>query len=366
MGSQRLAAIDPKNPQFQRDIYSSYCSLGDVAMKIGNISLAQTHYRLGLDVAENLAKADPSNATIQNDLSVLYLKLGQISLHLGNIPEVRELLHKKVVIDERLAAADPKNMRALKDLSNTYNLLGIVLREAGGDKASANEYFLKAIKACERRIAAEPNNADAYFEQFFGYIGAAEAAWKDQSFAQARAWFANAKTCLQQINDRGWISGPQMMIRLKSVANWKMQIDTFTELCDKVERSVSDIDYLLSQPPDQVIELLGARLLVLVKKGDGPGCVATVEAWEKLARPTATSNYDLACSWSHCFSVTKEKVHGDKAMARLKQAVAMKNKGVGHLKASSDFDALRNREDFKALIKELEEKQAADEPKPPG
>jgi hypothetical protein len=42
------------------------------------------------------------------------------------------------------------------------------------------------------------------------------------------------------------------------------------------------------------------------------------------------------------------------AGTHLKQAIAMGYKDVAHLKKDTDLDALRQRDDFKALLKELE------------
>ena len=46
----------------------------------------------------------------------------------------------------------------------------------------------------------------------------------------------------------------------------------------------------------------------------------------------------------------------------LKQAVAAGYKDVGHMKQDKDLDALRDREDFKALMRELEAKAAEAKP----
>ena len=44
----------------------------------------------------------------------------------------------------------------------------------------------------------------------------------------------------------------------------------------------------------------------------------------------------------------------DRAMARLKQAVAAGYKDADHMKKDKDLDTLRDREDFKELLAELE------------
>ena len=50
-----------------------------------------------------------------------------------------------------------------------------------------------------------------------------------------------------------------------------------------------------------------------------------------------------------------------RAVALLQQAVAKSYKDVAHMKKDRDLDALRQRDDFKALLKELE----TEPPEPP-
>ena len=46
--------------------------------------------------------------------------------------------------------------------------------------------------------------------------------------------------------------------------------------------------------------------------------------------------------------------YAEQALAALRQAVAKGYKDVAHLKSDTDLDALRQRDDFKLLLKELE------------
>ena len=80
--------------------------------------------------------------------------------------------------------------------------------------------------------------------------------------------------------------------------------------------------------------------------------------------------YDAGCALARCVpivekddKVTKEQrenqvqFYGNQAMAMLRAAVAKGYKDVEHMKKEKDLDALREREDFKKLLGELEAKQ---------
>jgi hypothetical protein len=79
--------------------------------------------------------------------------------------------------------------------------------------------------------------------------------------------------------------------------------------------------------------------------------------------------YNAACFLARCVPLAekdaklpeaKRKVlaqeYADRAMAALRQAVAKGYKDVEHTKKDSDFDPLRQRDDFKMLLATLEEK----------
>ena len=76
---ERLAAADPGNAQYQRDLTVSHSKLGDLAVALGDTTTAEQHYRTDLSIAERLAATDPDNAQYQRDLSISHDKLGNLS-----------------------------------------------------------------------------------------------------------------------------------------------------------------------------------------------------------------------------------------------------------------------------------------------
>ena len=72
---------------------------------------------------------------------------------------------------------------------------------------------------------------------------------------------------------------------------------------------------------------------------------------------TSSTNYDIACT--HALMIVKaqdDSKQADLAMNWLRQAVAAGYKNVAHMKKDTDLDPLREREDFKKLLAELEAK----------
>ena len=68
--------------------------------------------------------------------------------------------------------------------------------------------------------------------------------------------------------------------------------------------------------------------------------------------------YNFACIYSLASSkvADKQQEYTDRAMEMLKQAVQAGWKDVAHIQQDTDLDPLRNRDDFKKLVEELEPK----------
>ncbi|MCE5237626.1 TIR domain-containing protein, partial [bacterium] len=106
---ERLAATDPGNAAWQRDLSVSHDRIGDVRVAQGDLSGALEAYQHSLDIRERLAAADAGNAAWQRDLSVSHNKLGDVRVAQGDLSGALEEYEADLAIAQRLAAADPGN-----------------------------------------------------------------------------------------------------------------------------------------------------------------------------------------------------------------------------------------------------------------
>jgi hypothetical protein len=113
------------------------------------------------------------------------------------------------------------------------------------------------------------------------------------------------------------------------------------------------------------------------KTRDAAVCRATAEIWEKLNRTDAESLYAAACLRAFTAAILKKgpktpgadatrfaEEEADRAMAWLKRAVAAGYKDAARLNADPALDALRERDDFKKLVAQLEARATEKKPKP--
>jgi serine/threonine protein kinase/tetratricopeptide (TPR) repeat protein len=126
--------------------------------------------------------------------------------------------------------------------------------------------------------------------------------------------------------------------------------------------------------PGAIPTAMEVRLRHFEKMKDGVGCRQTAELWESLNRIDADSLYKAACMRSVTAAIFKTtpgadatrlaKEEGDRAMAWLTKAVAAGYTDAAHMKQDKDLDALRDRDDFKKLLAELEAKAKEQEARP--
>jgi hypothetical protein len=97
--ARKLAAADPGNLHWQRDVSASLDNVGDVRLGAGDRAGALTAYEESLAIRRKLAAADPRNPEWQADLVVSLHKISTAS----DPPRARALLQEALAILEALA-----------------------------------------------------------------------------------------------------------------------------------------------------------------------------------------------------------------------------------------------------------------------
>jgi hypothetical protein len=113
----RLAASDPANAEWQRDLSVSQEKLGNLEVAKGDLAAASRSFTESKDIRERLTAIDPANAEWQRGLSVSLNKLGEIAVAQGDIAAALRSFSECKAIRERLAANDPADAERQLDLA---------------------------------------------------------------------------------------------------------------------------------------------------------------------------------------------------------------------------------------------------------
>jgi tetratricopeptide (TPR) repeat protein len=124
----------------------------------GDLAAALTSFAASHDIFKRLAAADPGNAGWQRDLSVSHERIGGVLVEQGDLAAALKSFAASLAIDERLAAADPGHAGWQRELSVSHNKIGDVL-VAQGDLAAALTSFAASHDIFKRLAAADPGHA---------------------------------------------------------------------------------------------------------------------------------------------------------------------------------------------------------------
>jgi hypothetical protein len=111
--------------------------LGDVAVEAGDLAAARAAHQASLDIRVRLAAADPANTSWQRDLSVSHNRLGDVAAAAGDLAAARDHYQAGLDIAARLAAADPANTQWQRDLAFVRNRIADLKAAPEGPKGGA-------------------------------------------------------------------------------------------------------------------------------------------------------------------------------------------------------------------------------------
>jgi hypothetical protein len=94
-----------------------------VALEAGDLAAARTAYQARLDIMTRLAAADPADTDWQRELSVSHIKLGDVAIAAGDLAAARAACQASLDIRVRLAAANPANTGWQRDLEGIRQMI---------------------------------------------------------------------------------------------------------------------------------------------------------------------------------------------------------------------------------------------------
>ncbi len=295
-----------------------------------------------------------------------HFTLGDVYLQVDLRPTLALVEYQKgYEVAKKQAAADPKDAQAQRDLSISYDRLGDVSVQSG-DLQAALRYYQDGLDIRKKQAAADPTNVEAQTDLFISYwkLGSVEKTTLEH--AKAREWFRKGLAVLQPLHKEGKLHGQFK----NAVAHMQQEI----ALCTAAEKAVADLDFALKQPAAQVPGLLDVRVRGLLKQNRVGDAAATAAKLADLDAKNATNVYNAACGHALCAAAVPEdptrEQYAARAVALLgkaREAGFFKDKkNVAHLKQDRDLYALRQRDDFKNLLAELERDAAPKPPEPVG
>jgi serine/threonine protein kinase/tetratricopeptide (TPR) repeat protein len=270
---------------------------------------------------------------------------------LGRRQEAIKLNEEILELQKSALGADhPDTLQTMNNLAHSY---------LAGAEATKAMVILKDTRARhERLVKAEPGSTtqQSCLAWTHGQIGEAEQA--SHEYAAAVSAYAKSVEMFEKLDKAGTLRYSFFRERM----NVYRQRLAF---CRKADQAGKDLDFALHQPAGEVPGLLDLRVRHLLKEQKLEPAVESAAKMKELARDKPDQLYKAACAYALCAAAAKDAKKPiaktpdpeelvKEALALLKQAIAKGHKDAGHMRKNKDLDALRDREDFKELLTELE------------
>jgi tetratricopeptide (TPR) repeat protein len=316
------------------NLAASYAKLGrnQDSLKLLEQTLALRKSKLGPD--------HPDTLSTMHNLAVCYAALGRRSEALKLHEQTLELLRAKLGDDH------PYTTRSMMELADKYSAVGRY-----GDALKLHEEALTLRKGKlppdhEDVLTSMHNLAGSYFA-LGRHAEALKLREETHALRKTKLGPDHPDTLL------GMWGLTETLIALKRYA------DAVKVINECLPRASGKAVH-----PQMVPNMIVMRLQCFARLNDAAGCRQTAEMWEQLKATDGLSLFNAAFMRAVTAGVIQSvpgddvaglaKDQADRAMAWLSQAIAAGYKDVARMR---DLLALRDREDFKKLIAELEAQQ---------
>jgi tetratricopeptide (TPR) repeat protein len=326
---KQLAADFPSRPELRQQLAGSHHNRGNLLRATGRLQEAEKDCDQALRIYKQLAGDFPSRPEFRQELAASHLNRGDLLRLMGRLQEAEKDCDQGLNIYKQLAADFPSRPAFRQGLADSHNNRGDLLRLMGRVHEAEKGYG-QALRIRKQLAADFPNRPDLRNELAGNGLNLA-------LLYQKQGKWATAKRLLRE-------GRPHHLAALKA----NPRHPTYRQF---YRNHLS------------VLTRVHAGLL------EQEDAVRTADACRHLGWDPPVDAYDAACSLSLCVPiVTKHDKLDDRrrkeaaqfyqgaAMKRLHAAVRKGYKDVSHMKKDTDLDPLRQREDFRKLVAQLEGK----------
>jgi tetratricopeptide (TPR) repeat protein len=155
--ADRMVAIEPDNLKWRMELAYANENLGIVLYNQRRFAEAVRQFEGSLRPMESLAAIEPGNADYQKELSNVLAWLADAQRDLGNLDSAIAVRRRQIAGLEQLTRTSGGNVEFLRLLIPAHQALGILLTWRGQPEPGV-EQLRRAVDVAERLIPVEPNN----------------------------------------------------------------------------------------------------------------------------------------------------------------------------------------------------------------
>ncbi len=349
---EKLAEEFPFVPDYRQDLANSYDILGLVQEGLGKVAEAEEPFRKGLALEEKLASEFPGVPDYRQNSANSHNSLGTVLVAIGKKAEAEEHFRKGLALQEKLATEFPGVPDYRQNLAVSHNNLGSLLLDLG--ETSEAKAQLREALAVQEKLAEDFPVVPSYriaLAASYGNFGNLELDRGAPS--DSLAWFSKAINTLTAIHENEPREVTVRMFLRTCHENRAIAFDRLKQYEEAIQAWGKAIDL---SPIEELPGLRVAQAISRLQAGQVAEAMAEVAELVKSPDGPADRWYDFACFYSIASDKVPDKKdeYSQRAVELLQQAVDAGYNDAAHMQQDTDLDPLRDHEDFKALLAELE------------
>ena len=323
---QKLIDDNPTVSHFREGLGNSHLFLGVVMMNSGKPVEAEAEYRRALALLQKLVDDSPTLTHSRMMLGYSYRQLGALLMNSGRLAESEAELRRALAIRRGLPEDNPDNQELLAYI---HGNIGDVLSRAG-KPTDALEAQRKALAIRQKRAETQPPDIRSRAELATSHLAIGRLHAREKRFAEAFAALETGLAMCKELAD----ADPKRKEYVRRLGNSHAYRGWARVRAGQPAEAARDLGKALelwAESPPQDIEMRFER-----------GRVLALLAW-------------LGKDPKSGVSAAQATAFAEESIPALRDAVTSGWNLPDELK-EPDFDAIRDRADFNALLKELKKK----------
>lgn len=349
---KQLAADFPAAPEYRKTLAESHHNLGNLFARQNNPLEAEQQFRQALAINERLAAESSNMPEYSFDLAKSCHRLGKQLGELGKAEEAKQLYGKGIAILEQLATQFPHLPDYRRGLASHQNDLGLLLGELG-KTAEAEQQYRKALTIQERLAVEFPLELQYRVDLGGSYCNLAGLITNSDGPRDSLEWYKKAIEVLAA----AYSEAPQSLVAKRYLRNSHANRAVCFGLLRDYAEAAKDWNLAVElSPPEEQLSVRSGRVESLLRSGQVVEAVAEVaELTENRSwPPDQWYNFACVCSVASGKTMDKQKEYADLAIELLAKSVQTGFKDAANMARDTDLDPLRERQDFKKLLAELQ------------
>ncbi len=357
--SENLTKNFPYEPEYKQDLAATYHKMANLLREVNKLELALELSLKAIDLREALGRDFAGVPEYRKDLASSHFNRGQILRKLDRPNEAEEAYRKAQSIFTALTAEFPSVIAYVDNLAASYNSLGNLLADM--DKLElALEQYRQAMILRERLVLEYPTIPEYKIDLSAVYSNVAIKLYERDRATESLEWFSKAIALLEPIY--------QSAAKSSKVARYLEDCyEGRSRALDKLQKFAEgerDWDrYVELNAPEDKYSLLTKRWKRLLKQGQIGEAIEHIAEFTKLPTEDPDLWYEYGCSYSLAAERLPEKQleFANRAVELLNVAVKKGYKNAKRIRSDTDLKQLRDRDDFKKLVAEVESRAVSTE-----